>query len=290
LVPACVERGGGGKNGSTRMAPSPPPPRAVIRATRALLAPWRWLTKPRFYGTEHVPMDRPVLLVGNHTLMGVLDVPLMMIGLWEQRGLWPRPLGDHAHFAIPGWRELVAFFGTVEGTRQNCRDLMQAGESILVFPGGAREVFKRKGEQYRLRWSNRMGFARLAVEHGYPIVPFAAVGADDCYEIVLDAGEVRRLLPPVRWIPRSDEMPPLVRGVGPTVIPRPQRFYFSFAEPVETAPLRGRERDDAAVFAVREQVRTAVEAGLAFLLAERRRDPRRRLLPRVASVRRGASS
>ena len=269
------------------MAIAPPPPRAVIQATRALLAPWRWLTRPRFYGIANVPVDRPVLLVGNHTLMGVLDVPLMMIGLWERRGLWPRPLGDHIHFAIPGWRELLRTFGTVEGTRANCAALMRAGQSILVFPGGAREVFKRKGERYRLRWSNRMGFARLAVEHGYPVVPFAAVGADDCYEIVLDAGELRRLLPAVRFLPRADEIPPLVRGVGPTMIPRPQRFYFHFAPPIETARLRGRERDAMAVFGVRENVRESIEAGLEFLLDERRRDPRRRLLSRVAGTRRG---
>jgi hypothetical protein len=79
-------------------------------------------------------------------------------------------------------------------------------------------------------------------------------------------------------------MPPLVRGLGPTVIPRPQRFYFHFAPPVETAHLRGRERDDTIVFAVREEVRAAVEAGLAFLLRERRGDPQRRLLPRVTGV------
>jgi 1-acyl-sn-glycerol-3-phosphate acyltransferase len=163
---------------------------------------------------------------------------------------------------------------------------MRAGESILVFPGGAREVFKRKGERYRLRWANRMGFARLAIEHGYPIVPFAAVGADDCYQIVLDAGELRRLLPAVRLLPRAAELPPLVRGLGPTAIPRPQRFYFHFAPPIETTRLRGRERDAMAVFGVREEVREALEAGLELLLAKRRRDPRRRLLPRLASVRR----
>ena len=218
--------------------------------------------------------------------MGVLDVPLMMIGLWERRGIWPRPLGDHVHFAIPGWRELLATFGTVEGTRANCAALMATGESILVFPGGAREVFKRKGERYRLRWANRMGFARLAVERGYPIVPFAAVGADDCYEIVLDAGELRRLLPAVRFLPRAAEIPPLVRGLGPTVIPRPQRFYFHFGVPIETTRLRGRQHDAMAVFGVREEVREAIEAGLERLLEERRRDPRRRLLPRLATARR----
>lgn len=266
----------------------PPPPTLAIQAARAVFTPWRWLTRPRFYGIQNVPADRPVLLVGNHTLMGVLDVPLMMIGLWEQRRLWPRPLGDHVHYAIPGWRDLLTAFGTVEGTRRNCGALMAAGESILVFPGGAREVFKHKHERYRLRWANRLGFARLAVDHGYPIVPFAAVGADDCYEIVFDADEIRRWLPMLRWLPRSDEMPPIVRGLGPTIVPRPQRFYFFFGPVIETAHLGGRRAGGEAVLGVRDQARAAVEAGIEFLLRERRADPKRRLLPRVTGRRRGS--
>ena len=31
-----------------------------------------------------------------------------------------------------------------------------------------------------------MGFARLAVQHGYTIVPFAAVGAEETVDIVMD--------------------------------------------------------------------------------------------------------
>ena len=74
----------------------------------------------------------------------------------------------------------------MEGTPENCAQLMRQGESILVFPGGSREVFKRKGEQYRLMWKERLGFARLAMAYRCTIVPFAAVGADDCYDIVFD--------------------------------------------------------------------------------------------------------
>jgi hypothetical protein len=61
---------------------------------------------------------------------------------------------------------------------------------VLVFPGGGREVFRRKSEQYKLFWKNRTGFARMAIRYGYPIVPFAQVGAADAFDILVDANEV----------------------------------------------------------------------------------------------------
>jgi 1-acyl-sn-glycerol-3-phosphate acyltransferase len=262
--------------------PMPAPDAAAIALARRALAPWRWLTAPAVYGIDSVPLDRPVMFAGNHTLLGLLDVPVMLLELYERLGMWPRPLGDHVHFGVPGWRTLLERYGTIEGTREGCRELMRAGASILVFPGGAREVFKRRGERYQLLWDGRTGFARLAIEHGYPIVPFAAVGAEECYDILLDAGDLRRLIPALRWVKRSDEAPPLVRGVGPTILPRPQRFYFHFGTPVETRHLSGLE--DRACGAVRDQVRAAVETGIAFLLHERERDPQRSLVQRLLAA------
>jgi 1-acyl-sn-glycerol-3-phosphate acyltransferase len=205
----------------------------------------------------------------------------MVLGLYEQRSVFVRSLGDHIHFKIPGWRALLSHYGVVEGDRVNCHQLMQAGETILVFPGGAREVFKRKGEKYHLIWGRRAGFARLAIEHCYPIVPFAAVGAEECYDILLDAGDL--LASPVgallrQFVPRIEEMPPLVRGLGPTLLPRPQRFYFAFGAPIETARFAGRHDDDATCFAVRELVRAAIETEIAELLWERRHEAETDLL------------
>ncbi len=257
-----------------------------LAAARLVLAPWSWLTAPRFYGLEHLRRDRPALLVGNHTVMGLVDAPVMVFGLLERRRIAVRSLGDHLHFWIPGWRTLLAHYGVVEGTRESCHALMRAGATILVFPGGAREVFKRKGEKYRLLWGERMGFVRLAVEHGYPIVPFGAVGAEECFDILVDAGDV--LATPLvgallaRLVPRIDELPPLVRGIGPTPLPRPERFYFSFGPPIETRGFAGRQRDDVLCAAVRDQVRAAVETQIAFLLAKRQCDPGRGLVARMA--------
>ena len=75
----------------------------------------------------------------------------------------------------------------VRGTRENVRVLMASGQHVLVFPGGAGEVFKGRGQKYQLLWKVRLGFARLAIEFGYPIVPFAAVGAEEMLEVVADS-------------------------------------------------------------------------------------------------------
>jgi 1-acyl-sn-glycerol-3-phosphate acyltransferase len=258
------------------------PSELEIAAARVLLEPWHWLTAPKITGLEHVPRERPMLVVANHTLMGVLDVPLLVLGLYEQRGIFLRSLGDHLHFRIPLWRDLLTHFGTVDGTRENCHALMRAGESILVFPGGGREVFKHKGEKYRLIWKERAGFVRLAVAHGYAIVPLAAVGAEECYDIVVDSDELLATpLGPLlgRLAPRADEIPPLVRGIGP--LPRPERFYFHFGRPIDTRPSAGRQGDAALCMALRERVRRAVERGMRRLLVERARDPQHDLRARL---------
>jgi 1-acyl-sn-glycerol-3-phosphate acyltransferase len=239
----------------------------------SLVDPFLRVTQPKIYGIENIG-DGGVLLVGNHTIYGFLDLPFMMAELWKRERITVRGLGEHAHYAIPVWRDVLAMCGMVRGTRDNVRALMRDGQNVLVFPGGAREVNKRKGEKYQLMWKERLGFARLAIEHDYPIVPFAAVGAEEMLDVVVDdsnpvyarfAAVVERL---TKWpIQRP------VRGVGLTPLPRPERLYFWFGEPIATA---ARKPED-----VRDEVKAAIEGGIAFLHDERENDPHRGLLPRL---------
>ena len=264
-------------------APSVPdaPSATEVKRTLRLIEPLRKLINPKVYGIENVPM-RGALLVGNHTVLGVLDLPLICAELWE-RGRIVRALGDHAQFKVPGWRDMLKSVGVVEGTRANCAELMLRGELILVFPGGGREVAKRKGEQYKLVWKNRMGFARMAIQYSYPIVPFASVGADDAVDIVVDADNP--LLAPERLFVEkvlgSPDSWPIWRGIGPTPIPRPERQYYCFGEQMQTTSVRGRHNDDATVRQVRDSTKTAVEYGIQFLLEEREHDKNRSLIRRL---------
>jgi 1-acyl-sn-glycerol-3-phosphate acyltransferase len=251
-----------------------------------------WTGEPVLRGVEHVPRERPLLFVGNHTLYGILDSLFFWWKLYERTGIFLRGLGDRAHFRFPVWRELLSRYGVVEGSPPACARLFEAGHCVLVFPGGAREAAKRKGERYKLLWKQRTGFARMAIEHGVTIVPFVAVGAEHQYSIVFDADDLAAS--PVGGVVarlglRDDLLFPVVRGLGPTLLPLPERLYFEILPPITTRELQGAHEDDERCWELRERVRKSVESGIAALIRQRETDPRPTLISRLAR-RLGASS
>ncbi len=263
--------------------PDPPSEQQIDRLV-TLLEPLSRVTQPKVCGIERLP-ERGSLLVGNHTIYGLLDLPFLMAEVWKARRMTVRGLGEHAHYAIPLWRDLLAACGMVRGTRDNVRALMGGRQTILVFPGGSREVNKRKGEKYRLIWKERLGFARLAIEHGYPVVPFAAVGAEEMLDVVVDADNpvfaaFNRALEKLTRLPLEF---PIVRGVGLSPLPRPERLYFWFGEPIGTDRFGGHHEDDEAAKTLRDEVKVAVQSGIELLHHERSRDPRRSLARRLRS-------
>jgi len=260
---------------------------------------WAMVLLRRYFAPEYLHLERadrrrPTLYVGNHSVYGVLDVLLFADALYRERGIVLRSLADRNHFKLPGWRDFVAQTGAVLGTRANCAALMRRREHILVFPGGAREVFKHKGEAYRLIWKERFGFVQLAIEHGYSITPYATVGAEEAFDVLLDSADYMRT-PLGRVLKRSgvadrylrggEEFPPLVRGLGLTVIPRPEKLYFSIGRPIATSSYRGRRDDPALVRQLRGRVARALQRLIVELREHRaedvRRHPLRQMLNRL---------
>jgi 1-acyl-sn-glycerol-3-phosphate acyltransferase len=266
---------------------TPPPAKTMGR----LLTVQRLWHRPWMTGLENIDPQRPTLFVGNHTLYGMLDVPLLGYEIYQRKGVYIRGLADRMHFKIPVWREVFKWMGSVVGSRENCSALMQSGAHIMVFPGGSREVAKRKGEAYQLIWKDRTGFARMAVEHGYRIIPFAAVGAEDCFDILIDSNDVMGS-GLVKWLKTTalgskfigdgEQLFPLSRGLGLSMIPRPERFYFSFGEPIETAQYKGESDDPAVLAEVRDAVKASIETQLTALLKVQAKDPQRGLVGSLA--------
>lgn len=260
---------------------------------RRMLTLQRWYFTPKLLGAENVDPNRPGLFVGNHAIFGVIDSPLFASELYSRTGVYPRSLGDHFHFDVPGWGDLLIRYGAVPGTRENCSRLMQAGQHVLVFPGGAREVAKRRGEINRLTWKNRTGFARMAIEHGYDIIPFASVGCDESYTILFDGDDFQNSRAG-RWLlGRShlnnllrggDTFMPLARGLGPTLLPRPEPFWFMIGKPIPTGEYAGREDDREALWDLRNKAANSIETMIEQLKQKRAAEQlpawRRRLLGR----------
>ncbi|MBF6382932.1 lysophospholipid acyltransferase family protein [Nocardia farcinica] len=258
-----------------------------IRILETLLAPLRAWTSPRFYGLNNIPAEGPVLLVGNHNLLGAIDAPLLLPEVLRHRGRLIRGLAEHVLIAVPGVRHFLHRYGSVRGTRGNCLALLERGEAVIVFPGGGREAVRRKGEKYVLKWEGRTGFAHMALTAGVPIVPVAMIGVDDAFDIVVDGDHP--LMRPVRWTVEAlglkrDLTPPLVRGIGLTPIPRPERFYFSAGAPIDPAPWVESDNPESAAADLRDVVRKALEEEIRFLLAERDRDSGRTLVGRMKDL------
>lgn len=57
--------------------------------------------------------------------------------------------------------------------------------SSCVHHHGCREVTKPRGSDYKLIWKSEPDFVRLAAKCDALIVPFAAVGADDAFDVVM---------------------------------------------------------------------------------------------------------
>lgn len=255
--------------------------RRVAETVADRVGPLVDVSRPYVDGLENLPADGRFLLVGNHTQGGIESVLIPYL-VRRAIGMRVRPLADRGIGRMRGpIADLVAACGVVVGAPETARELMRHDEPILVFPGGGREIAKFKGEENTLRWQGRAGFARVSVENDYPIVPVGLIGGDDMYRsLTTRDGLWGRLSQGIskKLSGRADMAMPLMHGIGPTLIPRPQRMYLRFGAPITTTKPA---RVSAAkwVDIVKQNTQESLEQVLADLLAVRADDPYRELNP-----------
>lgn len=183
--------------------------------------------RARLLGSEHLPLEGPVLLVGNHGLWGY-ETPAFFHLIHRATGRYPLGLAERGFFKIPLVRTLLPWLGGVEGTREKALSSLREGNLVVCYPGGAWETFKKPRHRYVLRWEGTLGFVRLAAQAGVPIVPFAGFGVDDTFFCPDDE----------RWCvplaPGEKYRVPLGLGLGP--LPFPVRMTFVVGRPLKPPP------------------------------------------------------
>jgi 1-acyl-sn-glycerol-3-phosphate acyltransferase len=231
---------------------------------------------PTITGLENIP-DKPTLFIGNHAMFG-LDGMILMPTYYHETGRFLRAMGDNAWFQTPTG-EKMARNGMVLGHPEVCSALMEAGEDLLVFPGGAAEANKPADEKYSLVWKERYGFVRMAAQHGYNITPFGMVGPDDWWDHAIEGRDLLHSKP-VKLLQklgvigdiREDIVPPIPRGLFNTLLPRPQRCFLAFGESIEVPDCREKKVSRAVQKSVREQTAGAVESLVSDMLLARAQD------------------
>lgn len=255
------------------------PPKQIVDFLAKIV---NWYFQPHFLGLENIEKRNFGLYVSNHTLLGLTDGPLYIPKLINDKNIYLRPLVDRMQKEIPLWRSIVTDYGAVEGSRENCERLMQFEQHILVFPGGTNEICKEKGQEYKLQWQERFGFVKMAIENNYPIIPISSLGGDEIYNIMFDKKDIMESKLGTwlkdtgiadKYFKGGSIIPPIIRGVGPTLIPKPQPIFYAFGKAIDTSKYKG-DASDKNLREVRDLAEKAIYEGIEKLkeLREEKKD------------------
>ncbi len=84
-------------------------------------------------------------------------------------------------FDLPAIRHISLGFGLVRSDYDSMKGSLKQGTSIVILPGGAKEVSLASGNKIRLV-DGRKGFLRLAKELNLPLIPIIANGENAFFE------------------------------------------------------------------------------------------------------------
>src|SRR5580692_11782656 len=210
------------------------------------------------HGIENVPPGR-LLLVANHSGQVPLDGALIGAAMFmdAEPPRIVRAMVEKWAVSLPFVSLLFTRIGQVVGVPENAQRLLTQGEALLVFPEGVRGISKTFDRRYKLTEFG-LGFMRLAIETGTPIVPVAVVGGEEQYISVANMDGLARIL----RLPAFPVIPQMFIPGGQ--LPLPTRYRLWFGEPMRFS---GDSDDDDAVieekvWLVKQTIQSMLTRGL----------------------------
>jgi 1-acyl-sn-glycerol-3-phosphate acyltransferase len=155
---------------------------------------WGWFYQYYFRveteGWQHIPSQQQVLLVGSHN--GGMLAPDMIMSMYD----WFRHFGSersvyglmHPHVwkINPGFAQLAEKTGAIEAHPKMAIAALQEKASVLVYPGGAQDVFRPHSQRHKINFAGRKSFIKLALKQEVPIIPLISIGAHDTLIVLGD--------------------------------------------------------------------------------------------------------
>lgn len=163
---------------------------------------WGWLYHHYFRvqtsGWQHIPTGEPVLFVGSHN--GGIAAPDMFMVMYD----WFRRFGvqrsvyglmhPHVWKACPPLADLAVQAGALVAHPRTAIAALRRGASVLVYPGGARDVFRPHALRHQIFFGDNQAFVKLALRERVPIIPVISCGAHDTLIVLADLyDQVRQL-------------------------------------------------------------------------------------------------
>jgi len=225
----------------------------------ALGVAFRWLAplyksyfRVRCHGIERVPARTRAMLVSNHSGGVAIDAAMLICACFFELDP-PRlaqGMADRFLNRLPLASLVTSRTGQLTGLPEHAARLLEDERLLMVFPEGVRGTAKLFSER-RSVTPFPLGFMRLAMQTGTPIVPVGILGAGEALPTVANLERAGRWFG-VPYLPLTPYLLPW---------PLPARFELHFGQPL-TFPGTGHEENDE-VRANVERVRSAIESLVA---------------------------
>jgi 1-acyl-sn-glycerol-3-phosphate acyltransferase len=230
-------------------------------------------------GWEKLP-DPPALLIGIHAGAPLpWDAWTVGIQWWRHFGR-KRPLHGTAHDALMASPVLGTYFrkmGVLPAAPDSIASALAAGRDVALWPGGDRDSLRTWTKRDDALLAGRMGFIKLAIRCGVPIVPISTVGGPDSMPVLATGRRLAKLLQldrvaRLKMFPIALQMP---WGISPALLPEiplPTKIRTAFGEPIQLDSDPERAQDKTYVRDAYREVRASIQSGMDAL-ARRRRLP-----------------
>jgi len=227
-------------------------------------------------GMDRIP-DSQTILITHHD-GGLLPINGICFGVaWYEHFKFERPIyvltHDLLHSLFPAFSRLNAESGLVLADRRSMDATLATGESVLVFPGAARESFRSYWKRRAIDLGGRTGFIAQAIRWNLPITPIVSAGGHETVFILSGGHSLARWLGIPKLV-RSADVMPLIAGLPWGVwaipflppLPLPSKITSEVLEPIWLPDALGRrltpaDADDPAI----------VRAGFDLVLGRMRR-------------------
>ena len=141
-------------------------------------------------GWEHIPQTGKVLLIGSHN--GGLATPDTVMMTYD----WFRQFGtERLAYALmepriwqflPGLGRLSAQIGAIRPYPDLIRAALRQDAAVLIYPGGAKDVFRPYSLRNQIYFHGHKGFIKIALQEKAPIIPFISYGAHSTLIVLAD--------------------------------------------------------------------------------------------------------
>lgn len=226
--------------------------------------------------------EQPALVVGMHNGGNMApDMFATMVAFWRRFGP-ERAAYGLAHdvvFQAPFVGRFLQRLGAVPARREHAAELLARGATVLVYPGGDLDAFKPWRERHIVKFGERSGFIKTALQARVPIVPVVSVGAHETIAILTDGRALAKKIG-LKRLTRVEVLPVILClpwGVWISTfeghIPLPSKVRIRVLPPIH---LDGSADDAAYVRDAREQVRSVMQAAVDELVREGDFGPRAR--------------